>query len=84
MQGVTDPDSIYAGVEDAAMFRSGDGGKSWTELAGLRNHGTGSAWQPGAGGLCLHTILIDPANPQRMFIAISAAGAFRTEDGGQT
>jgi photosystem II stability/assembly factor-like uncharacterized protein len=77
-----DPDTVYAGVEDAAMFRTTDGGKSWHELAGLRNHGSGSQWQPGAGGLGLHTILLDPTNPQRMFIAISAAGAFRSDDGG--
>src|SRR3954452_11251852 len=81
---LTDPDLCYAGVEDAAMFRTTDGGKSWHEQPGLRNHGTGSRWQPGAGGLCLHTILIDPSNPQRIFIAISAAGAFRTDDGGAT
>jgi hypothetical protein len=81
---LSDPDTVYAGVEDAAMFRTIDGGKSWHELAGLRNHGSGSKWQPGAGGLGLHTILLDPANPQRMFIAISAAGAFRTDDGGAT
>jgi photosystem II stability/assembly factor-like uncharacterized protein len=81
---LSDPDTVYAGVEDAAMFRTTDGGKSWHELPGLRNHGTGSKWQPGAGGLCLHTILIDPSNPQRIFIAISAAGAFRTDDGGET
>src|SRR4029077_21092223 len=73
-----------AGVEDAAMFRSTDGGTSWHELSGLRNHTTGPSWAPGAGGLCLHTILIDPSNPQRIFIAISAAGAFRTDDGGTT
>ena len=77
-----DPDTVYAGVEDAAMFRTSDGGKSWHELPGLRNHGSGSAWQPGAGGLCLHTIVLDPSNQQRMFIAISAAGVFRTDDGG--
>jgi photosystem II stability/assembly factor-like uncharacterized protein len=77
-----DPDTVYAGVEDAAMFRSTDGGQNWEELSGLRKHDTGPKWQPGAGGLCLHTILIDPTNPQRIFIAISAAGAFRTEDGG--
>ena len=76
------PDTLYAGVEDAGLFHSSDGGGSWEELAGLRKHGTGPAWQPGAGGLCLHTILLDPENAQRMFIAISAAGAFRTDDGG--
>jgi len=79
---LTDPDTVYAGVEDAAMFKSTDGGQNWQELAGLRGHGTGSSWAPGAGGLGLHTILLDPSNPQRMFIAISAAGAFRTDDGG--
>ena len=78
----TDPDTVYAGVEDAALFRSADGGKEWQELPGLRGHGSGPNWQPGAGGMCLHTILLDPADPQRMFVAISAAGAFRTDDGG--
>ena len=81
---LTDPDTVYAGVEDAALFRSADGGRSWQELSGLRGHGTGPHWQPGAGGMCLHTILIDPGNPKRIFIAISAAGAFRTDDGGTT
>jgi photosystem II stability/assembly factor-like uncharacterized protein len=80
----TDPDHVLAGVEDAALFETKDGGQSWHELPGLRTHGTGSAWSPGAGGLCLHTILVDPNNPQRIFIAISAAGAFRTDDGGKT
>ena len=75
------PDKVYAGVEDAALFVSEDAGDNWRELPGLRGHGTGPAWQPGAGGMCLHTILLDPADPQRMFIAISAAGAFRTDDG---
>jgi photosystem II stability/assembly factor-like uncharacterized protein len=81
---INDPDTFYAGVEDAAIFRTTDGGKSWHELAGLRGHGTGPRWQPGAGGMCLHTIVIDRANPLRMFIAISAAGAFRTGDGGKS
>jgi len=79
-----DPNTVYAGVEDAAIFRSSDGGKSWQELSGLRGHGTGPKWQPGAGGMCLHSIVLDPSNPQRIFIAISAAGAFRTDDGGKT
>jgi photosystem II stability/assembly factor-like uncharacterized protein len=79
-----DPDMAYAGVEDAAIFRTTNGGKSWHEIPGLRGHGTGPKWQPGAGGMCLHSILIDPKNPKRMFIAISAAGAFRTDDGGNT
>ena len=81
---LTDPDVVYAGVEDAALFRSTDGGQSWHELAGLRGHDTGAAWSPGAGGMCLHTILLDPADPERIFAAISAAGSFRTEDGGKT
>jgi photosystem II stability/assembly factor-like uncharacterized protein len=81
---LTDPDIVFAGVEDAALFRSLDGGMTWNELAGLRRHGSGPRWQPGAGGMCLHTILLDPADEARMFIAISAAGAFRTDDGGAT
>jgi len=79
-----DPDTVYAGVEDAALFKSTDAGQTWKELAGLREHDTGKHWQPGAGGMCLHTIIIDPRNPKRMFVAISAAGAFRTEDAGAT
>jgi len=79
-----DPDTVYAGVEDAAIFRSTDGATTWHELSGLRGHGTGPKWQPGAGGMCLHTILIDPMNLQRMYIAISSAGAFRTDDGGRS
>src|SRR5947209_7686476 len=79
-----DPDVVYAGVEDAALFRSTDGGQSWHEIASLRGHGTGPKWQPGAGGMGLHTIVLDPTNPQRMFVAISAAGAFRTDDAGKT
>jgi photosystem II stability/assembly factor-like uncharacterized protein len=79
-----DPDTVYAGVEDAALFRTTDGGQSWQELSGLRGHGTGPQWQPGAGGMCLHTIVLDPENRGRIFVAISAAGAFRTDDGGAT
>ncbi len=81
---LTDADVVYAGVEDAAIFKSSDGGGSWHELSGLRGHGSGPHWQPGAGGLCLHTIVQDPTNAQRLFVAISAAGAFRTDDGGAT
>ena len=81
---LNDPDAVYAGVEDAAIFRSTDGAKSWHELPGLRGHGTGPQWGPGAGGMCLHTIILDPKDPGRIYIAISAAGAFRTDDGGKT
>jgi photosystem II stability/assembly factor-like uncharacterized protein len=81
---LTDPDTVYAGVEDAALFRTTNGGISWHELAGLRGHGTGPQWTPGAGGMGLHTILLDKKNPRRMYIAISAAGVFRTDDAGKT
>jgi photosystem II stability/assembly factor-like uncharacterized protein len=80
----TDSDFVYAGVEDAALFQSRDGGASWQELPGLRGHGTGADWQPGAGGMCLHTILVDPVDPARLFTAISSAGAFRSDDAGKT
>jgi photosystem II stability/assembly factor-like uncharacterized protein len=80
---LTDPDAVYAGVEDAAMFRSADGGQTWQERSGLRG-AKGYLWQPGAGGMCLHTILLDPGDPRRIYIAISAAGAFRTDDAGET
>ena len=81
---LSDPDTVYAGVEDAALFRTTNGGRTWEELSGLRGHGTGPNWQPGAGGMCLHTILLDPQVKGRMFIAISAAGAFRSDDAGKT
>ncbi len=81
---LTDPDTVYAGVEDAALFVSRDAGATWEEVAGLREHGSGPAWQPGAGGMCLHTILLDPTDEQRMTVAISAAGVFRTDDAGAT
>jgi photosystem II stability/assembly factor-like uncharacterized protein len=80
---LADPDTVYAGIEDAALFRSTDGGQTWKELSGLRDV-KGNLWQPGAGGMCLHTIVQDQSNPQRIYIAISAAGAFRTDDGGKT
>ena len=80
---LTDPDTAYAGVEDAAIFKTTDGGKTWKELSGLRG-AKGPLWQPGAGGMAVHTILLDPKNANRMYVAISAAGAFRTEDGGIT
>ncbi|MCX6927808.1 MAG: exo-alpha-sialidase [Verrucomicrobia bacterium] len=81
---LTDPETVYAGAEDASLFRSADGGRTWQELAGLRGHPSGPKWQPGAGGMCLHTIILDPSDPKRMFIAISAAGVFRTDDAGET
>jgi hypothetical protein len=81
---LSDPDTVYAGVEDAALFRSSDGGQTWQELSGLRNHPSAASWQPGAGGMCLHTILLDPSDPERIFVAISAAGAFRSDDAGKT
>jgi photosystem II stability/assembly factor-like uncharacterized protein len=81
---LTEPDTVYAGAEDAGLFKSTDGGSSWHELSGLRLNETGPHWQPGAGGLCLHTIILDPTNPDRIVIAISAAGAFRTDDAGKT
>jgi hypothetical protein len=80
---LTDPDTVYAGVEDAALFRTTDGGKSWNELPALRSI-QGSKWMPGAGGMGLHTIILDPKNPGRIYVAISAAGAFRSDDGGET
>jgi len=81
---LTEPGTVYAGVEDAALFRSTDGGQTWQELSGLRGHPTGADWAPGAGGMCLHTILLDPQHPGRMYVAISAAGAFRSDDAGET
>ena len=81
---LTDRDTVYAGVEDAALFRSSDGGATWDELPALRRHESAPGWQPGAGGMCLHTIIVDPTDPARIFVAISSAGAFRTDDGGAT
>jgi hypothetical protein len=81
---LTDPDTVYAGLQDAALFRSTDGATTWQEMTGLRQHKTAAAWQPGAGGLCLHTILLDPKNAGRMYGAISAAGVFRSDDQGTT
>ncbi len=81
---LTDPDTVFAGVEDAGLFRSIDAGQTWQELAGLRRHESAPSWQPGAGGMCLHTIVLDPRDPARMFAAISAAGVFRSDDAGET
>jgi photosystem II stability/assembly factor-like uncharacterized protein len=81
---LTNPETVYAGVQDAALYRSDNGGSSWQELPSLRGHDTASAWAPGAGGMCLHTVVLDPTRPERITIAISAAGVFRTDDGGKT
>jgi photosystem II stability/assembly factor-like uncharacterized protein len=81
---LTDADTVYAGVEDAALFKSTDGGKNWKELSALRGHPTGAKWQPGAGGMAVHTIILDKKNPGRIYVAISAAGAFRSDDDGET
>jgi photosystem II stability/assembly factor-like uncharacterized protein len=78
---LTDPDTVYAGGEDAALYKSADGGASWTELTGLRTHASAPHWQPGAGGLCTHTIILQEP---RIYVAISAAGTFRSDDGGET
>lgn len=80
---LTDPNTAYAGAEDAAIFKTTDGGKTWKELSGLRK-AKGQLWQPGAGGMAVHTILLDPKNAGRIYVAISAAGAFRSDDGGAT
>ena len=76
------PDVLYAGVEPAALFRSDDGGRSFSLVRGLWDHPHRTQWQPGGGGLCLHTVLVHPQQPERLLIAISAAGVYRSEDGG--
>jgi photosystem II stability/assembly factor-like uncharacterized protein len=75
---------LYAGVAPAALFRSSDQGQTWSEMASLSAHPTRAKWHPGAGGLCLHSIVLDPAEARRMFVGISAVGVFRSEDGGAT
>jgi BNR/Asp-box repeat len=79
-----EPDTLYCGVEPAALFESRDAGKTWAPVEGLLEHPHRPKWVPGGGGMCLHTILPDPVNPKRMFIAISTAGTYRTDDGGKT
>ena len=81
---LNDPDTVFAGVEDAAIFKTTDGGKTWGELPSLRTQKSAPSWAPGAGGLCLHTILIDPSNHDTMYGAISAAGVFKTDDAGKS
>jgi len=78
------PDALYAGVEPAGLFRSRDGGATWEHIEGLTNHRTRSEWQPGAGGLCLHSIVPHPTDTSRVWVGISAVGAFETADGGAT
>jgi photosystem II stability/assembly factor-like uncharacterized protein len=78
------PGTWYAGVDDAALFVSRDDGDTWTELKGLTNHPTRARWTPGAGGLCLHSIVVDPTNPRRLWVGISSVGVFRSDDAGET
>ncbi len=80
----TEPGVVYAGVDPAGVFRSEDAGATWEEVRGLNRHPTRPRWTPGAGGLIVHTIILDAAHAQRMFVGISAAGVFRSEDGGRT
>lgn len=80
----SEPGVVYAGVDPAGLFRSEDAGATWSEVRGLNRHPTRARWTPGKGGLIVHTILLDPANAQRMFVGISAAGVFRSDDGGRT
>ncbi len=79
-----DPERVYAGVERAGLFMSNDRGDTWEEVEGLNNHPTSQDWSPGAGGLCLHTILIDPEDADRMYVAISTGGVYRSDDGGNS
>ena len=81
---VTEPNVFYCGVEPAALFESRDGGATWQPNQGLLNHEHQPKWQPGGGGLCLHTIVLDPDNPRRMLIAMSTGGVYRSDDGGKS
>lgn len=78
------PGVVYAGVEASGLFRSDDGGDTWSEVASLRAHPTHATWNPGNGGKCLHSIALDPANPERMYVAASTGGIYRSEDAGTT
>jgi hypothetical protein len=80
----SEPDTVYCGVDPAALFVSRDRGRTWEMNQGLESHDTRRRWQPGAGGLCLHSIVTHPDNPRRMWVAISAVGVMRTDDGGKT
>ena len=79
-----EPDTLYCGVEPAALFVSRDAGETWSLNEGLWNHPQRPRWEPGGGGLCMHTVLLDPADPKRIRVAISTAGMYVTEDGGVT
>jgi photosystem II stability/assembly factor-like uncharacterized protein len=83
MQAGAQPQTLWAGVEPASLFRSGDGGDSWEMVGGISNHPHARKWTPGAGGLCLHTIVPDARDESRLFVGISAVGVFRTDDGGR-
>ncbi|MCI4334508.1 MAG: glycoside hydrolase [Thermoplasmata archaeon] len=78
-----EPSTVWVGVDPASLYRSDDSGKSWTAMNGINEHATRAKWNPGAGGLCLHSILVDPRIPGRMYIGISAAGTFRSDDSGE-
>jgi len=80
----SEPDTLWAGGDPGVLFRSDDGGKTWEPNRALLDHPTRERWQPGAGGMCCHSIQVDPFDPQRIYIAISAAGTFRSDDGGET
>jgi photosystem II stability/assembly factor-like uncharacterized protein len=80
----SEPDTLYCGVEPAALFKSTDAGETWSLERGLFDHPHRTQWMPGGGGLCLHTILPDPSNDQRLFVAISTGGVYRTDDGGKS
>ncbi len=79
-----EPNVLYAGVAPAALFRSEDAGQTWHEVTGLTKHPTRSKWHPGAGGLCLHSIIVDPVHTKRLYVGISAVGVFRSDDTGTT
>ncbi len=81
---LSEPGVVYAGVDPAGLFRSSNGGAAWEEVLGLNRHPTRDKWTPGAGGMILHTILLPPENPERIYVAISAAGVFRSDDGGKS
>jgi hypothetical protein len=80
----SEPETLYAGAEEAGLFVSRDRGANWDEVSTLTAHPTRPGWEPGAGGMGLHTIIVDPTNPRRMWVAMSSVGVFRTDDGGES